>query len=147
MIFLGESHDSQQSYGDTRVSSGFNDLWLYTAAMPNVDLRAEALVHEMGHQWLVNQEWITAQTQRYTGGHCDTAHGQPLTIGIPTGAGLLCTMTSGSALWSTAQAWDRHVGFHFESLPGQQESSEYSWIRDRLDPLPQNDNPRPRIIQ
>jgi len=135
--------------GDTRVSHAFNDLWLYTAATPNSDLRAEALTHELGHEWLVNQFYLNGQPTTindYPGGHCDRAFGMPQHIGTAANASHLCEMTSGNNMWTSSEARDRRVGFHHVVLPGQPIDSEYLHIRHRAEPVPQNDNPRTRMI-
>jgi hypothetical protein len=152
MLFLAHTKYSPQGdikRGDTRVSHAFNDLWLYTGATPNTDLRAEALTHELGHEWLVNQFYMNGQpteTDDYPGGHCDLAFGTPQHIGIAANSSHLCEMTSGDNMWATSEARDRRVGFHYLTLPGQQIDSEYLHIRRRAEPVPQNDNPRTRVI-
>ena len=152
MIFLADRvHSSSNAIhrGITRVGHAFNDLWLYCGATPNSDQRAEALTHEMGHQWLVNQVYLNGQPttiDNYPGGHCDLAFGTVQHIGIAADAAHLCEMTSGDNMWTTSESRDRRVGFHYVTVPGQQPDSEYLHIRRRAEPVPQNDNPRPRII-
>lgn len=102
-------------------------------------MRSEGLVHEMGHEWLVNDRWLIANppSNQRTGGHSDVATGAPRFI--HDHPGLLCTMHS--LLYSQTSnpgVADGIVGFHFITLNGQHES-EYLRIRKRADPVPQNE--------
>lgn len=152
MIFPADRLESSLTTihrGTTGIGRNFNELWLYTGATPDSDQRAESLGHEMGHQWLVNQFYLNGQpttVHNHPGGHCDRSLGAVQRIGVAADAAHLCQMTSGNSMWTTSESRDRQVGFHYVKLPGQQVDSEYLHIRQRAEPVPQDDNPRPRII-
>ncbi len=134
-LFLG---DRAYARGETTVAEGFNDLWLYTGMFANAAMLREGLTHEMGHEWLVNDQWLIANPPILrTGGHCDAATGTDRFI--HDHPGLLCVMHS-SLYGAPANPGvaDGVVGFHFININGA-DHSEYLRIRLRADPVPQSE--------
>lgn len=139
ILFLSDRSSGNRVRGEATVADGFNDAWLYTRMMGNATLQSEALTHELAHQWRVNHQWLIANPLpiQPTGGHCDAATGADRFIyNRPS---LLCTMHS--TLYDIPPkpgAADGIVGFHFITINGQTDS-EYLRIRQRVDPVPQNE--------
>ncbi|MHB9001233.1 MAG: hypothetical protein ACYC7A_13025 [Thermoanaerobaculia bacterium] len=110
--------------GLTSVASGWNDTWFPTETAPAAQ-EAEAVVHELAHQWRVNPEPMEAS------GHCNLALNA---VQQAFGTNLQCTMTFG-----TDGLNNSHVGFHYVEYPAgsNQFDSEYLRIRQRTEPVPQ----------
>ncbi len=89
----------------------------------------EALVHELTHQWRVNNDapWHVAGS----GGHCNVATSPSADRFIYNNSNALCTMNS----IDTAST-DGVIGFHYVTIAGQPDS-EYLRIRGREEPVPQ----------
>jgi len=122
--------------GLTTVTSGFNDTWIFAGMTSSVGMRREVLAHELGHQWLVNDQWFVPHTPSSTpGGHCNVATGADRFM--YNHSGLRCIMHS--ALYgdtSDSSVADGIVAFHFIKIGGQNDS-EYLRIRRRAEPVPQ----------
>jgi hypothetical protein len=145
-MFVAPRHrlaDKQGSVnkGLTSVADDFNDTWLFVheTGMTNTNYRGEATLHELTHQWRVNP---VTPSGNNAGGHCDTA--LPATQHIYNQTHLLCTMTG--TVYSSPEASDGIVGFHYLKQNGKPTDSEFLRIRWRLEPVPQNErtgrNPR-----
>jgi hypothetical protein len=122
--------------GIATVADEFNDTWLFVDEVgmrSSNNLRGEAAVHELAHQWLVNPT-----PQNAAQGHCNLA--------LPGNDqrmydhhDLQCTMTSHVYNPSNAESSDGIVGFHYYVKAGQPRHSEYLHIRRRPEPVPQNE--------
>jgi hypothetical protein len=136
-LFIGTAQNNPNEYlnASTSVADEFNELWMFLKTMPAAYTR-EGLTHELGHQWRVNR---ISHTNPPGGldGHCDTAIGQP--VMMYNDAARYCTMTRGDILYAGGgQPKDGRVGFHYEVIGGAPDS-EYLRIRERSEPIPQNE--------
>jgi len=136
-VFAGS--DGGGELGTTAAGSGYNDTWLYVAGTGIGVLRREALVHELAHQWRVNPT-----ANQMASGHCDLALAAVQYIyDKPT---LKCAMTYN--LYGNPDDPERSdgvVGFHYAHT-SHGPDSEYLRIRQRAEPVPQNDPPaRPNL--
>ncbi len=131
---------SAPTLGTARVASNFNDSWLAIQTIGKQTRIAEATVHELAHQWLVNHEGPNDQA---LGGHC--GHKAVGTALLMVGQSTkYCTMTDG--IFSYPEAHDGIVGFHYKKfvVKGKEAvDSEYLRIRRRAEPVPQNEQ-KPR---
>jgi len=127
--------DSQR--GLTYAGSGFNETWMFTEALGPSTVVAEAVVHELAHQWRVNP------STTFPGGHCDSP--APTVRLMYNHQGNKCTMTS--SIYGDPEASDGIVGFHYFKAPDGKPDSEYLRIRQRLEPIPQNDPPNREVPQ
>ena len=137
------ARDIPRHYGDTEVGDGFNEVWMWIDDINEVGHReflAEAVVHEMSHQWRVNPPSST------TGGHCDSGLPNNQTRKMFDHPDKSCSMTSGGLLYTSPAAYDNIVGFHYVGS-GSAANSEFLTIRRRPEPVPQNDPPHREIPQ
>ena len=118
------------SIGGSLVGDGFSTVWLYAESL-GTRLAGEALVHELAHQWLVNNV-------SYSGfgvdGHCDTALGRHQDM--YNRRDLTCAMDA--ALYGNVNNLERSdgiVAFHYVQGPAGLDS-EYLRIRRRVEPVP-----------
>lgn len=127
VLFTATTHPGD--LGFCRVGSGFNDLWIFVKRTGTGMLAAETLVHELAHEWRVNN---TPQA----GGHCDAALGADQKM---YNRNKKCTMHSGMYGNATDnERTDGFVGFHYVRSV-QSRDSEYLRIRERDEPIPQNE--------
>lgn len=131
---------SAPTLGTAQVASNFNDSWLAIQSIGNQTRIAEATVHELAHQWLVNHG---GPNQKALGGHC--GHKAVGTALLMVGESTkYCTMTDG--IFSYPEAHDGIVGFHYKKVIVEGKEvvdSEYLRIRRRAEPVPQNEQ-KPR---
>jgi hypothetical protein len=137
ILFTASRHQvvgSTTWYGHTAAAGGYNDTWLYLGSIPD-DKEAEALVHELAHQWRVNHPFGGSSD---SGGHCDVALGAAQSMARHASEN--CTMTSD--VYGSPDTADGIVGFHYIRRPDGTLHSEYLHCRRRAEPIPQNDVPR-----
>jgi hypothetical protein len=150
-LFLASRHDANGLAGVTTVADGFNDTWIFLDTIHSASVAREALVHELGHQWSLNDRYFltSTPTDPVTGGHCDTAFGcggtNHAVVGCSTNTGLfmfhgqdLCLMTS--SFYADPANSNGQVGFHYVIGPNGQPDSEWLRIRRREEPVPQFEN-------
>lgn len=82
VVFTANNHPLDLAFN--RTADGFNDLWLFIKKMGDRKLLGEALIHELAHEWHVNQG-------QNTGGHCDALLGNTQQMYNHSSK---CTMTS-----------------------------------------------------
>jgi hypothetical protein len=130
VVFTAANHPHDLAFN--RTSDGFNDLWLFMTRLNDRRLSGEAFVHELAHEWHVNQG-------ANTGGHCDALLG---TTQQMHNRAAKCSMTSymyGDPM--DGERNDNIVGFHYTRV-GERRDSEYLTIRRRVEPVPQVGLPR-----
>lgn len=135
-----EPNPQATQYAAAVVAGGSNDLWFWLDRIP-AGVEPEAIVHELTHEWRVNNE---VGTISFTEGHCDQALGVDQKMALHSSS--RCTMTSN--MYSESSARDGVVGFHYSKpAAGGPVHSEYMHIRHRHEPIPQNENARPEPPQ
>jgi hypothetical protein len=131
VVYVANRSDRQASLrGLTTVFEGFNDTFLFMSQLSFAQSR-EASVHELAHQWLVNNE--VPRHEPGSGGHCNTATRPTADRFIYNRPGQRCTMTSTDTV-----STDGIIGFHYATIAGQSDS-EYLRIRERVEPVPQDE--------
>ena len=129
ILYIANTSDTQrQLRGVARVLDGSNDCWLFMSRLTVAQSR-EAAVHELTHQWRVNNDapWHVAGS----GGHCNLATAPSVDRFIYNNPSVHCTMNSIDTV-----STDGIIGFHYVTIAGQPDS-EYLWIRQRQEPVPQ----------
>ncbi|MGH9459123.1 MAG: hypothetical protein ACRD2J_15925, partial [Thermoanaerobaculia bacterium] len=133
-IFSAARAFNPHNFGVTVVASGFNDTWIFTERATSAANLREVTVHELTHQWRVNQT-----VDLSSGGHCDAKFGSAQFIAAsPTRR---CTMTSGD-LYASPEGSDSVVGFHYIKPAGGEADCEFLTIRWREEPIPQDEHER-----
>lgn len=111
--------------GLTEAGGGRNHTFLFVKSATSTNERREVLIHELTHQWRVNNGGQ---------GHCDLT-GRRQDRRMWDHSGLLCTMTS--KLYPSLESTDGIVGFHYVKENGVVDS-ELTFVRQRPEPVPQN---------
>jgi hypothetical protein len=111
--------------GLTEAGAGRNHTFVFDASISGTNMRAEVLVHELTHQWRVNNGGQ---------GHCDLT-GRRQHQRMFDHSGLFCTMTS--HVYDLPEGADGTVGFHYTKTNGIVDS-EFMFIRERAEPVPQD---------
>jgi hypothetical protein len=133
--------------GSTWVGQGVNGSWLFRKSLDRFGISddkraAEALAHEVAHQWVVNPA-VPGKLATWGPGHCGVYSLEP-----PHDAKrvfdseLFCVLTNG--LYTSDQATDGRAAFHYHFDGVSSEDSELIEIREKNDPIPQYYPGRPR---